>query len=98
MNRRLLCGIAAGVCLAGGIAGVGVARYAESICTATNAAGQRVVIGTELNAAGQRYKGDNPTDDNNAILESLGGRGPEAAWTPQSIGRCQAALAVFGAS
>jgi hypothetical protein len=80
--------------LAAGVAGIGAGKYAESVCTAINASGQRVVIGTELNAAGQRYKLENPRDDNNAILESLGRFGPETAWTPQSIAKCKVMVGV----
>jgi hypothetical protein len=97
LNRTLLRGIAAGVFFAAGIAALIAARYAESVCTATNASGQRVVIGTELNDAGRQYKSRNPADDNNAILEALGGRGPEAAWTEDSISRCHLILGITGA-
>jgi hypothetical protein len=96
LNRKLVCGIAAAICSAAGVAGVVVNRYAESVCVATNAAGQQVVIGTELTPAGQRYKQENPGDNNNAILEALGGRGPEAAWTASSIARCRTMRGISG--
>jgi hypothetical protein len=97
LKRRLLCGVCAGLCAAVGLAAVLVNRNAVAVCTATNASGQRVVIGTELTARGERYKKDNPADDNNAIVESLGGRGPELAWTASSIARCRTTLNVSGA-
>jgi hypothetical protein len=84
--------MAAGVCLVAGIAGLGTSRYVESICTATNASGKRVVIGSEFTEAGKRYKLDNPADDNDAILASLGDADPEFAWTPESIARCRVRL------
>lgn len=84
--------------MAAGVAGIGAGKYAESVCTAINASGKRVVIGTELNAAGQRYKRENPADDNNAILEALGRFGPETAWTPQSIARCKVMVGVTKSS
>jgi hypothetical protein len=97
LNRALFCGIGAGLFLAAGIAGIRGNQYTESLCTAINASGRRVVIGTELNEHGQRYKQQNPVDDNNAILEALGGRGPETAWTPESIARCRVKLGFWGA-
>jgi len=96
LNRKLVFGVAAAVCSLLGIAAVVVNRYTESTCVATNASGQRVVIGTELNVDGQRYKRENPADDNNAILESLGGRAPESAWTASSIQRCRTMLGISG--
>lgn len=92
MSRRLAFGSAAALCAALALVAAAVLRQAESVCVATDAAGQRVVIGTELNDAGKRYKAENPADDNNAILESVGGRGPAAAWTSASIARCRARL------
>jgi hypothetical protein len=96
LSRRLLCGLAVAVCLAAGITAVATRHFAEAVCLATNASGQRIVIGTELTTEGQRHKRDNPADDNNAILESLGGRGPELAWTSSSIARCRVMLDVSG--
>ena len=63
-------------------------------CTALDASGRRVVIGTELTAAGKKYVEFNPHDNNDAILQSLGKLGPEVAWTAASIGRCGAQVAV----
>lgn len=94
MSRKLLCSIGCALSLTAAIAAFVVNRYVKSACTATNAAGQRVIIGTELNAAGQRYKRDNPSEDNDAILQSLGRYGPETAWTTASIARCRTLLEV----
>jgi len=98
MKARLLCGIAMLVCIAGGIGGAVAGNRFEAVCVATNASGQRVVIGTELNDSGLRYKRENPADSNDEVLESLGGKGPEAAWTPESIARCRSSLALAHAA
>jgi hypothetical protein len=97
VSLRLLAGSAAGICLLVGLSLLTANRYFESGCMATNAAGQRVVIGTELSERGKQYKSENPADDNNAILESLGGRSPELAWTRESIERCRSILSVSSA-
>ncbi len=83
--------------VAGAIAALIVHTTKENACTAVNASGERVVIGTELTEQGRLYKQNNPADDNNAILESLGGRDPDLAWTSQSIRQCRIALALTGA-
>ncbi len=64
----------------------------ERACTAHDASGRRLVIGTELTPAGKKYLEDNPHDSPDAILQSLGGLGPERAWTAASIGRCRVRL------
>jgi len=51
----------------------------ERRCTALDASGKRVVIGTELTPAGRKYLDFNPQDNNDAILQSLGKLGPEIA-------------------
>jgi hypothetical protein len=94
VNRSVVCGIAAGACLAAGFAAYIAAGQYASVCTAIDASGRRLVIGTELNEAGRRYKLANPADTNNDILESLAGRGPEAAWTRESIASCTRRLAI----
>ena len=66
----------------------------ERRCTALDASGKRVVIGTELTPAGKKYVEFNPHDNNDAILQSLGKLGPEVAWTAASIGRCGVQVAV----
>ncbi len=65
----------------------------ERACTARDASGRSVVIGTELTPAGKKYLEDNPHDDPAAILQALGGLGPERAWTAASIARCRTRLA-----
>jgi threonine dehydrogenase-like Zn-dependent dehydrogenase len=81
----------------GAIATLIVHTSKQNVCTAVNASGERVVIGTELTDQGRLYKQNNPADDNNAILESLGGRDPDLAWTSESIRQCRIALALSGA-
>jgi hypothetical protein len=93
VTRSLLCGIATGICVVAGLAATLAHSYWEPVCTATNAVGRRIVIGTQLNDAGLRYRRDNPADSNDDILESTAGRGPEAAWTPGSIRSCTLKLA-----
>ena len=66
----------------------------ERRCTALDASGRRVVIGTELTPSGKNYVEVNPHDNNDAILQSLGKLGPEVAWTAASIGRCRVQVAV----
>jgi hypothetical protein len=65
-------------------------------CTAKGADGRVVVIGTEFTQRGRQYHIDNPSDDNNAILEALADLGPEAAWTKESIERCRLRMLVTG--
>jgi hypothetical protein len=84
----------AGASVAGALAALVVLKSREAECTAINASGQRVVIGTVLTDRGARYKLDNPTDDNNMILEALGALSPDLAWTKESIERCRKALAL----
>jgi hypothetical protein len=77
----------------------GCALYAahaaiERMCTAINGSGKRVVIGTELTSEGRKYLDANPHDNNSAVLQSLGGLGPEAAWTAASVARCRAQMAL----
>jgi len=69
---------------------------ANAACTAIDASGKRVVIGTEFTAEGAQYKAQHPLENNSDILEALGGRGPELAWTPASIQRCRQRLLVTG--
>ena len=64
----------------------------ERACTARDASGRSVVIGTELTPAGKKYLEANPHDNPDAILQSLGGLGPERAWTAASIARCRLQL------
>jgi hypothetical protein len=64
----------------------------ERTCTARDASGRSVVIGTELTAAGKKYLESNPHDNSDAILQALGGLGPERAWTAASIARCRLQL------
>jgi hypothetical protein len=90
--------VAAIIGLAGGIALFLANLSMESRCTARNASGQRIVIGTEFTDRGRRYHAENPNDDKNAILEAVGGLGPELAWTPASIQHCQRMLILTGAS
>ena len=82
--------------MVGALAALVFHKYKESTCTAVNAYGQRVVIGTEFTPLGLKYKRDNPSDDNNLILEALAGRAVDLAWTPESIGRCRLILALSG--
>jgi hypothetical protein len=89
--------IVATVSVAGGLAALIAHSSTEAVCTAVNGSGQRVVIGTEFTERGQAYKRDNPAEDNNAILESLGDRSPELAWTTESIRRCRIALVLSNA-
>jgi hypothetical protein len=70
---------------------------AESACTAKNASGQRVIIGTDFTEDGRKYHEANPNEDNYAILEALGGLGPQRAWTQASIERCRLRLILTGA-
>lgn len=94
MNRRLLWTATAAVCVAAGSAAYGFNGLLQSTCMATNASGQRVVIGTELTAKGKDYRQLNPAEDNNAVLEAVGRYGPELIWTPESIWRCRLMLTV----
>jgi hypothetical protein len=64
----------------------------EQVCTAHDASGRIVVIGRELTPAGRKYLEDNPNDNPDAILQALGGLGPERAWTEGSIARCRMQL------
>jgi hypothetical protein len=64
----------------------------ERACTARDASGRIVVIGTELTPEGKRYLEVNPHDNPDAILQALGGLGPERAWTAASIARCRLEL------
>jgi hypothetical protein len=88
--------IAGGAGLAGALVALIVHGDRESACTAINASGERIVIGTEFTDEGKSYKLKHPAEDNNAILEALGGYGPELVWTPESIRRCRIALALSG--
>jgi hypothetical protein len=92
-----MCLVIAAVSITGAVAMVILYKSRQTVCTATNASGQRVVIGTELTALGHDYKQRNPAEDNSMILEALGGRGPEAAWTAESIRQCRFVLALSGA-
>jgi hypothetical protein len=84
-------------CFAAALAALVVYKSNESSCTATNAAGQRVVIGTQFTELGLRYRRENPNDNNDQILEALGGRSADLAWTAGSIRRCQLILSVSAA-
>ena len=97
-GRRPAMTVAAIIGVAGGIALFLANLSMESLCTARNASGQRIVIGTEFTELGRKYHDANPNDDKNAILESMGGLGPQLAWTPASIQRCQVMLILTGAS
>jgi hypothetical protein len=88
--------IATVACFAAALAALVIYKSNESSCTATNAAGQRVIIGTELTDLGLRYQQENPNDNNDQILESLGGRSADLAWTAASIRRCRLILGVSG--
>jgi hypothetical protein len=96
LSRTVVFAVAAAICAAAGAAAALAHKQTQSACTATDAAGLRVVIGTELTEDGRRYRRDNPADDNNAILEALAGRGPEAAWTRESIARCRLRIDLSG--
>ena len=61
-------------CVAAAVTALVTYRYAESVCIATDASGQRVVIKTELTESGLRYRRENPNDDNAQILEALATR------------------------
>jgi len=84
------------------LAGGGVLSFrwfsASAACTARTPDGHPVVIGTEFTERGRKYHLENPSDDNNAILEALAGIGPEAAWTRPSIDRCRLLLLATGTS
>jgi hypothetical protein len=95
-RARLLAAIAIASSL-GGAAGWTLHRSYEHDCTATNASGERVVVGTELTDRGQQYLRDNPSDGRDDLLESLAGRSIELAWTPDSIRHCRTVLAFSGA-
>jgi hypothetical protein len=90
----VFCAFAAGVLFLIGVGGVIRAKSVESVCTAVNASGKRVAIGTELNQDGRDYKRDHPADDNDAILAALADAGPEAAWTSESIAQCRTRVVV----
>jgi len=94
---RTICLAVGAASIAGALAALIAFESKQAVCTAVNASGERVVIGTELTERGLQYKRKNPTDDNNMILETLGGLGPDLAWTAASIRRCRIALAVYGA-
>ena len=83
-------------CVAAAVTALVTYRYAESVCIATDASGQRVVIGTEVTESGLRYRRENPNDDNAQILEALAGRAPDSAWTVRSIRRCRFILSLAG--
>jgi hypothetical protein len=85
------------VSVASAVAALIAYKSYESTCTATNTlSGKRVVIGTELTDFGKDYKKNNPNDDNNAIVESLGALNAELAWTPESVRRCRIAVGFSG--
>jgi hypothetical protein len=88
--------IATVACFGAALASLVVYKSNESSCTATNAAGQRVVIGTQLTDLGQRYRREHPTENNDQILESLGGLSADLAWTATSIRRCRLILGISG--
>ena len=83
-------------CVVAAVTALVTYRYAESVCIATDASGQRVVIGTELTQSGLQYRRENPNDDNAQILEALAARAPDAAWTVRSIRRCRIILSLAG--
>ncbi len=93
---RLLAAIVIGSVVAG-LAGLILHRSRERDCKATNAAGERVVVGTELTERGQQYLRNHPGEDKDALLEALAGLDVELAWTADSIRRCRTVLAVSGA-
>jgi hypothetical protein len=95
-GRRSLA-VAALIGMAGGAGLYGASSLLNSRCTARNAAGQRIVIGTEFTEAGRKYHIANPGDDKNAILEALGGLSPQQAWTQASIDHCVVATTMAGA-
>ena len=84
--------LAAVASLMAGGAVYGLRVLALMACTARGADGRVVVIGTEFTQRGRQYHTDNPSDDNNAILEALADLGPQAAWTETSIARCRLRL------
>jgi hypothetical protein len=83
-------------CVAAAVTALVTYKYAEAVCIATGASGQRVVIGTELTESGLRYRRQNPNDNNSQILEALAGHAPDSAWTVQSIRRCRLILTLAG--
>ena len=95
LSHKIWLAIAA-LSIAGAVAMVIVYKSRERVCTATNASGERVVIGTELTELGTDYQSKHPGEDNSMILEALGGHGPEAAWTAESIRKCRVVLAFSG--
>jgi hypothetical protein len=95
INRKLWLAVAAGT-IAGAVVALIIFQSRETVCIATNASGERVVIGTEFTELGNDYKQKHPSEDNNMILEALGAHGPEAAWTAESIRRCRVVLALAG--
>jgi hypothetical protein len=88
--------IAVVACLVAAVTALVTYKYAESVCIATDASGQRVVIGTELTESGLRYRRQYPNDDNAQILEALAGRAADSAWTVRSIRRCRLILTLAG--
>ena len=97
LSRTLRTSIVIGAIM-GAIVALIVYKSKEANCTAINAAGERVVIGTELTERGRNFQRDNPGSDDNTLLESLAGLGAELMWTEESIRRCRIALAVSGAA
>jgi hypothetical protein len=83
-------------CAAAAVTALVTYKYAESVCLATDASGQRIVIGTELTESGLRYRRENPNEDNAQILEAIAGRAPDLVWTAQSIRRCRLILFLAG--
>jgi hypothetical protein len=96
MSSSLLVALLIGSIVAG-VAALILHSSQERDCTATNAAGERVVVGTELTERGRQYLREHPGEDQDALLEALGGLNVELAWTADSIRRCRTGLAVSGA-
>jgi hypothetical protein len=85
------------LCIAAAISVLATRQSQVSECTAVNASGRRVVIGTQLTAYGAKYRAEYPEDDRSAMLESLGALSPSLMWTEASIRRCRILLAVMAA-
>ena len=84
------------VFIAFGVAGFHYHSATEGTCTARDAAGRRVIVGTELTDWGKTYVASNPSDGPNEIMEALGSLEPKTAWTIQSIQRCELQVLLTG--
>lgn len=95
-ENQTVWAVAAGIGIAAALTVLALYRWQESVCTATNASGQRVIIGTQLTERGRRYRETHPGADNDRMLAGLGGLPVNLAWTPASIQRCASVLGVTG--